>query len=76
MCKTTEEQAKYSEEKKDDERGVWENMTPLAWHNSVAQEGSVFNETYKSTRKQIEDTVKLGSYDCVIEVGVSTYKRG
>lgn len=73
MCKTTKERASNSsEEKKDDERVVWEKMTAMAWHNSVASEGSVFNETYKLTRKQVEDAIKHGGYDVVIEIGVST----
>lgn len=33
---------------------------------------SIFNETYKITRREIEDEVKAGGYDCVIEVGCGT----
>jgi ubiquinone/menaquinone biosynthesis C-methylase UbiE len=64
------------EEKKtmedDSEREVWEFMTPKAWHDSVASEGSIFLDTYKITRKQIEDTVKQGGFDVIIEVGCGT----
>ena len=56
----------------DPEREVWEFMTPLAWHNSVAKKGSIFEETYRLTRKQIEDTATVGGYDVIIEVGCGT----
>jgi SAM-dependent methyltransferase len=62
-----------SEEKKDDgEREVWEFMTPLAWHNSVAGKDSIFNDTYRHTREQIEETARVGGYDVIIEVGCGT----
>eukprot|EP00980_Cylindrotheca_fusiformis_P010804 scaffold2442_cov146-Cylindrotheca_fusiformis.AAC.19 len=56
----------------DTEREVWEFMTPLAWHNSVAGEGSVFLDTYKATREQIVATAEHGDYDVIVEVGCGT----
>jgi sarcosine/dimethylglycine N-methyltransferase len=60
------------EEKKDDEREVWEFMTPLAWHNSIAQGDSVFIDTYKATRDQVVQTAEKGDYDVIVEVGCGT----
>jgi sarcosine/dimethylglycine N-methyltransferase len=56
----------------DPEREVWEFMTPLAWHNSVAEKGSVFLDTYKATRDQVVQTAERGGYDVIIEVGCGT----
>lgn len=61
-----------SEEKKDDEREVWEFMTPMAWHNSIAGKNSIFGDTYKASRQQIEETARVGGYDVIIEVGCGT----
>lgn len=67
-----EEQLLQMEEKKDDEREVWEFMTPLAWHNSIAQKNSVFLETYDATRHQVAMTAEKGGYDVIVEVGCGT----
>jgi hypothetical protein len=64
------------EQKKDDERENWEFMTYLAWHNSIAAKDSIFEETYKATRNQIEETTCKGGYDVIIEVGCSTSGDG
>ena len=66
MCKITEEK------KSDDEREVWEFMTPMAWHNSVAAKDSIFCDTYEATRKQVEKTALRGGFDVIIEVGCGT----
>jgi SAM-dependent methyltransferase len=63
---------RITEEKKDDEREVWEFMTPLAWHNSVAAKDSIFEKTYRATRNQLEETARIGGYDVIIEVGCGT----
>jgi ubiquinone/menaquinone biosynthesis C-methylase UbiE len=61
------------EEKKDNEREVWEFTTPLAWHNSsVAAKDSIFEEAYKATRHQIEETARICGYDEILEVGCGT----
>jgi SAM-dependent methyltransferase len=62
----------HDEEKKDDEREVWEFMTPLAWHNSVSEKDSIFVETYECTRKQMTKMAEENGYDVVIEVGCGT----
>jgi len=59
-------------EKKDEEREVWEFMTPLAWHNSIAEEGSVFLDTYAATRDQVVKTAEEGGYDVIVEIGCGT----
>lgn len=56
----------------DDEREVWENMMPLAWHNSIAKKDSIFFDTYEATRHQILQAAKLGNHDVIIEVGCGT----
>jgi len=56
----------------DDEREVWEFMTPMAWHKSVASEDSIFAETYEATRNLIEETARRGGYDVIVEVGCGT----
>jgi len=68
MCKTTDEEKKCCE----DERKVWETMMPLAWHKSVADETSIFCETYKLTRRQIVEAANSQGYDVIIEVGCGT----
>lgn len=60
------------EEKKDDERRVWEAMAPSAWHNSVARKDSIFCETYEMTRNQIQETATKFNHDVIIEVGCGT----
>jgi SAM-dependent methyltransferase len=57
---------------KDDEREVWEFMTPLAWHNSIAQNGSIFEHTYHATRRQIEEMALRNCHDVIVEVGCGT----
>ena len=54
------------------EREVWEFMTPMAWHKSITEKGSIFRETYEATRRQMEDTIRQGGFDCVLEVGCGT----
>ena len=56
----------------DTEREVWEFMTPMAWHKSVADEDSVFRPTYQATIDTIRKTVEDGGYDCILEVGCGT----
>lgn len=58
-------------EEKKDERQIWEEMDPLAWHYSVSR-NSVFNDTYKFTRSQIEDAVASGNHDVIVECGSGT----
>jgi sarcosine/dimethylglycine N-methyltransferase len=41
----------------------------LAWYKSLTSEDSIFKETLEITRQQIEDTVQVGRYDVIIEVG-------
>lgn len=55
-----------------DEQELWENLTPQAWHNSVAEKGSVFHDTYHETRKQIREAAVTGQHDVIIEVGCGT----
>lgn len=56
----------------EEEREVWEFMTPLAWHNSVASKDSVFLDTYCATRQQIVETAISQGHDAIIEVGCGT----
>jgi len=58
-------------EEKKDERQIWEEMDPLAWHHAVCR-NSVFDETYKLTRSQIEKVAKEGNHDVIIECGSGT----
>lgn len=63
------------EEKKSEtqcEREIWENMTPSAWHLSIAKPDSIFLDTYKATRAQIEREVLSHGYDVILEVGCGT----
>ena len=53
------------------EEEVWYEMDPLTWYHSIAG-NSIFAETYKVTRKQIEDTIRAGGFDCVLEAGSGT----
>jgi sarcosine/dimethylglycine N-methyltransferase len=65
--------SKITEEKKsDEEREVWEFMTPMAWHNSIAAKDSIFRDTYEATRQQVEETALRGDFDVIIEVGCGT----
>ena len=57
---------------KDTEREVWEFMDPLAWHNSISDNKSIFHETYDATRRQVINTATKGNYDAIIEVGCGT----
>ncbi|CAB9504803.1 Sarcosine/dimethylglycine N-methyltransferase [Seminavis robusta] len=54
------------------EQEVWEQMTPAAWHESVAKKGSIFCETYEETRRQIAEVAVRGNHDCILEVGSGT----
>jgi SAM-dependent methyltransferase len=54
------------------EREIWEFMTPLAWHNSIASKDSIFADTYNVTRQLVAETAVRGSYDVVVEVGCGT----
>lgn len=54
------------------ERDIWENMTPAAWHLSIAKPDSIFLDTYKATRAQIEREVVTNAFDVVVEVGCGT----
>jgi SAM-dependent methyltransferase len=56
----------------DSEREVWEFMTPQAWHDSVASEGSIFRPTYQATIDTIRKTAEEGGYDVILEVGCGT----
>mmetsp|Transcript_49081 Transcript_49081/g.59211 ORF Transcript_49081/g.59211 Transcript_49081/m.59211 type:complete len:561 (+) Transcript_49081:39-1721(+) len=56
----------------DEERAVWEFMTPKSWHDSVAHKDSIFYKTYAATRHQLEQTILNGGYDVIIEVGCGT----
>jgi SAM-dependent methyltransferase len=56
----------------DSEREVWEFMTPQAWHNSVASEGSIFRPTYQATIDTLRKTAEEGGYDVILEVGCGT----
>lgn len=56
----------------DEERAVWEMMTPMAWHDSVARKDSIFYETYVATRHQLEETIINGQFDVILEVGCGT----
>lgn len=47
-------------------------MDPMAWHKSVASNGSVFEETYKLTRSQIIQVAHQDGHDCIIECGCGT----
>lgn len=59
-------------DEKKDERQIWEEMDPLAWHHAVCKEGSVFLDTYEITRQQIIETLEAGHHDVVIECGSGT----
>ena len=54
------------EEKKDDEREVWEFMTPLAWHNSIAEKDSVFVDTPFGRSACVEDVLKSLLIKCFL----------
>lgn len=56
----------------EEERLIWQSMTPTAWHNSVSQKDSIFYKTYVATRRQLEQTIINGGYDVIIEVGCGT----
>mmetsp|Transcript_6873 Transcript_6873/g.16751 ORF Transcript_6873/g.16751 Transcript_6873/m.16751 type:complete len:618 (+) Transcript_6873:121-1974(+) len=56
----------------DTEREVWEFMTPMAWHKSVADKDSVFRPTYQATIDALRKTAEEGGYDVILEVGCGT----
>jgi ubiquinone/menaquinone biosynthesis C-methylase UbiE len=56
----------------DSEREVWEFMTPMAWHKSIASPDSIFGETYEATRSLVQETAKRCGYDVIVEVGCGT----
>lgn len=56
----------------DIEREVWEFMTPLAWHKSVADKDSIFRPTYQATIDTLRKTAEEGGYDVILEVGCGT----
>lgn len=62
----------FGEEKKDEEREIWENMSVEAWHNSVAAKESVFYDTYNFTRQDVKRVAEEGHYDVILEVGSGT----
>jgi len=47
-------------------------MAPAAWHESVAKDGSIFIETYRATRSQIEQTARKFDHDVILELGCGT----
>ena len=61
-----------SEVSDDAEREVWEFMTPMAWHKSVADKDSVFRPTYQATIDTLRKTAEEGGYDVILEVGCGT----
>eukprot|EP00531_Pseudo-nitzschia_arenysensis_P014722 CAMPEP_0116133750 /NCGR_PEP_ID=MMETSP0329-20121206/10273_1 /TAXON_ID=697910 /ORGANISM="Pseudo-nitzschia arenysensis, Strain B593" /LENGTH=618 /DNA_ID=CAMNT_0003628403 /DNA_START=138 /DNA_END=1994 /DNA_ORIENTATION=+ len=56
----------------DTEREVWEFMTPMAWHKSIADKDSVFRPTYQATIDTLRKTAEEGGYDVILEVGCGT----
>lgn len=56
----------------DTEREVWEFMTPMAWHKSIADENSIFRPTYQATIDTVRKTAEEGGYDVILEVGCGT----
>jgi sarcosine/dimethylglycine N-methyltransferase len=56
----------------DIEREVWEFMTPMAWHISVADKASIFRPTYQATIDTLRKTAEEGGYDVILEVGCGT----
>jgi sarcosine/dimethylglycine N-methyltransferase len=56
----------------DIEREVWEFMTPMAWHKSVADKDSIFRPTYQATIDTLRKTAEEGGYDVILEVGCGT----
>lgn len=56
----------------DTEREVWEFMTPMSWHKSIADKDSVFRPTYQATIDTLRKTAEEGGYDVILEVGCGT----
>lgn len=56
----------------DTEREVWEFMTPMAWHKSIADKNSIFRPTYQATIDTLRKTAEEGGYDVILEVGCGT----
>lgn len=56
----------------DIEREVWEFMTPMAWHKSIADKNSIFRPTYQATIDTLRKTAEEGGYDVILEVGCGT----
>jgi len=61
-----------SADEKKDERQMWEEMDPLAWHHAICKPNSVFLDTYEITRQQIVETLEAGHHDVIIECGSGT----
>lgn len=61
-----------NEVSEDAEREVWEFMTPMAWHQSVADKDSIFRPTYQATIDTLRKTAEEGGYDVILEVGCGT----
>jgi len=56
----------------DIEREVWEFMTPMSWHKSIADKNSIFRPTYQATIDTLRKTAEEGGYDVILEVGCGT----
>ena len=56
----------------DSEREVWEFMTPMAWHNSIADTDSIFRPTYQATIDTLRKAAEEGAYDVIVEIGCGT----
>jgi len=56
----------------DSEREVWEFMTPMAWHKSIADKDSIFRPTYQATIDTLRKAAEEGGYDVIVEVGCGT----
>mmetsp|Transcript_21236 Transcript_21236/g.59060 ORF Transcript_21236/g.59060 Transcript_21236/m.59060 type:complete len:623 (-) Transcript_21236:102-1970(-) len=65
-------ESEVTESSDDIEREVWEFMTPMNWHQSVANAGSIFRPTYQATIDTLRKTAEEGGYDCILEVGCGT----
>lgn len=69
MCSGSNAQ---EEKKEEHEHRVWRSMAPAAWHDSVAKAGSIFIDTYKATRRQIQETARKFDHDVILELGCGT----
>mmetsp|Transcript_18496 Transcript_18496/g.40257 ORF Transcript_18496/g.40257 Transcript_18496/m.40257 type:complete len:622 (+) Transcript_18496:580-2445(+) len=68
----TRSESDVTEVSDDAEREVWEFMTPMHWHKSVADKASIFRPTYQATIDTLRKTAEEGGYDCILEVGCGT----